>query len=129
MYEVTASECIEEEYRDRILGRNRDKSLMSFPPCYLQSLLLTDFTLFLLPPFDKSGLMVCNVNIVITSLKSENSQDYARKPQGNCTFMNSVSGQVAFVLPFVTSGWLVYGDSPLDLSAQSNLHTPVTQET
>ncbi len=26
------------------------------------------------------------------NLKSENSQDYAQKPQRNCTFMNSASG-------------------------------------
>ena len=27
------------------------------------------------------------------NLKSENSQDYAQKPQRNCTFMNLASGQ------------------------------------
>jgi hypothetical protein len=43
--------------------------------------------------------------------------------------MNSATKQVAFVLSFLTSGWQVYGDFLLDLSAQSNLHTPVTQET
>ncbi len=64
----------------RILGRNRDKSLKSFPPCYSQSPLLTGFE------------TVCNVNIVYVNLKSENSQDYAQKPQRNCTFMNSASG-------------------------------------
>jgi hypothetical protein len=36
--------------------------------------------------------MACNVNIVYGNLKSENSQDYAKKPQRNCTFMNSASG-------------------------------------
>ncbi len=40
----------------------------------------------------KSGLkLVCNVNIVNGNLKSKNSQDYAQKPQQNCTFMNSAS--------------------------------------
>jgi hypothetical protein len=34
----------EEEYRGRILVRNWDKSRMSFPPSYLQSPLLTNFT-------------------------------------------------------------------------------------
>jgi hypothetical protein len=34
-------------YWGRILGRNRDKSLKSFPPWYSQSPLLTDFTLLL----------------------------------------------------------------------------------
>jgi hypothetical protein len=41
----------------------------------------------------KSGLkLVCIVNTVKRNLKSENSQDYAQKPQLNCTFMNSASG-------------------------------------
>ncbi len=44
------------------------------------------------PPPRQSGLkLVCNVNIVYGNLKSENSQDYAKKPQRNCTFMNSAS--------------------------------------
>ncbi len=51
-----------------------------FSPCYSQSSL---------PLLSKSGLKrVCTVNIV---LKSENSQDYAQKPQRNCTFMNLAS--------------------------------------
>ncbi len=55
--------------RIRILGRNWDKS---FPPCYSQSPLLTDFTPP--PPLKKIGLkLVCNVNILDGSLKSENS--------------------------------------------------------
>ncbi len=33
-----------------------------------------------------------NVNIVYGNLTSENSQDYAQKPQRNCTFMRSASG-------------------------------------
>ncbi len=37
---------------------------------------------------------VCNANIVYGNLKSENSQDYAQKPQRNCTFMNSASVSV-----------------------------------
>ncbi len=40
----------------------------------------------------KSGLkLIGNVNIVYGNLKSENSRDYAQKPQRNCTFMNSAS--------------------------------------
>jgi hypothetical protein len=42
----------------------------------------------LLPPLSlsKSGLkLVCNVNIIYRNFKSENSQDYAQKPQRNCT--------------------------------------------
>jgi hypothetical protein len=33
-----------------------------------------------------------NVNIVYRNLKSENSQDYAQKPQRKGTIMNSASG-------------------------------------
>jgi hypothetical protein len=61
----------------RILGRNWDKSLKSFPPCYSKSPLMMDFTPP--PPLRKNGLkLVCNVNIVYGNLKSENSQDYAQ---------------------------------------------------
>ncbi len=79
--------------RGRILGRNWDKSLKSIPPCCLQSTLLTGFTL---TPFEKKWFelkLVCNVNIVYGNLKSENSQDYAQKPQQNFMFMNSASGR------------------------------------
>ncbi len=68
---------------DRILGRNWDKSLKSFPPCYSQSPLLTDFNLSTLE--QKWFEMVCNVNIVYENLQSDNSQDYAQKPKQNCT--------------------------------------------
>ncbi len=61
----------------------------SFPFCYSQWALLTDLPP---PPLEQSGLkLVWNVNIVYGNLKSENSQNYAQKPQRNCTFMNSVS--------------------------------------
>jgi hypothetical protein len=43
-------------------------------------------------PRSKSGSkLVCNVNIVYGNLKSENSQDYAQKPQRNCMFMKVAS--------------------------------------
>jgi hypothetical protein len=62
--------------RGWILGRNWDKSLKIFPPCYSQSPLLKDF----IPPWSKSGLkLVCNGNIVYGNLKSDNSQVYGRK--------------------------------------------------
>jgi hypothetical protein len=35
----------------------------------------------------------CKVNIVYGNLKSENSQDYAQKPQRNSTFINLASNQ------------------------------------
>ncbi len=45
----------------RILGRNWDKSLRSFPPCYSQSPLQMDSTPPPPPPVSKSGLkLVCN---------------------------------------------------------------------
>ncbi len=64
--------------------------ISSVPLCPLWSPLLTYFTPH--PPSSKSGFkLVCNVNIVYGNLKSENSQDYAQKPQRNCTFMNLAS--------------------------------------
>jgi hypothetical protein len=56
-----------------------------------KSHLLPDFTLPP-PPEQKWFEMVFNVKIVYGNLKSENSQDYAQKPQRNFTFMNSASG-------------------------------------
>jgi hypothetical protein len=48
-----------------------------------------------LTPLDQKCLqLVCNVNRN-GNLKSENFQDYVQKPQRNCTFMNSASGDVA----------------------------------
>jgi hypothetical protein len=71
------------------------KFLDVFPPCYSQSPLLTDFTL---PRLAISGLkLVCNVNIIHGILNSDNSQNYAQKPQGNCTFMNAASEVKAYI--------------------------------
>ncbi len=39
-------------------------------------------------------LLVCNVNILYWNLKSQNSQDYAQKPQRNCMFMNLASDDI-----------------------------------
>ncbi len=44
----------------------------------------------ILSPTSKSGL-----NILYGNLKSENSQDYAQKPQQSCTFMKSASVQAS----------------------------------
>jgi hypothetical protein len=41
---------------------------------------------------------VMNTSTVYVNLKSENSQDYAQKPQQNCTFLNSASVVVACIL-------------------------------
>jgi hypothetical protein len=38
--------------------------------------------------------LVCNVNIGYGFLKTENSPDYAQKPQRNCTLINSASGKL-----------------------------------
>ncbi len=47
------------------------------------------------PSLSKSGLkLVCNVKIVYGILKSENSQDYAQKPQRNSMCVNSASGKM-----------------------------------
>ncbi len=64
----------------------------------LRSALPTDFT----PPAslaNKIGLkLFSNVNTLYGILKSVNSQDYARKPQRNCTFMKSAPGKLLYVL-------------------------------
>ncbi len=74
----------------RILGRNRDKSLKNFLLAIHSHL----YQRVLIPPMSKSGLkLVCNVNVVYNrKLNSENSQDYAQKPQRNCASMNSAFG-------------------------------------
>jgi hypothetical protein len=56
------------ESRGQTLGRNWDKSLKSFPPCYSQSPLLTDYPTSLEQKWFEPGL---NVNIVHENLKSE----------------------------------------------------------
>ncbi len=72
-----------------------EKSSKSFPPCYSQSALQTDFT----TPLEQFGLkMACDVKIVYQDLNSENSQDHAQKLNTNCTFMNSASGAQCIVL-------------------------------
>ncbi len=81
----------------RILGRNRDKSLKNFLLA-IHSHLYRQILIHPPPPFPEqkwfeTGLkLVCNVNIVYSDLNSDNSKDYAQKPQQNCTFMNSAFG-------------------------------------
>ncbi len=115
-------------YRGRILGCNWDKSLYSLflithlclLICTLQYNIMSTEAEFLDVIGTKVFLLaihshlykwillsplklVCYVNIVYGNLKSENSQDYAHKPQRNCTFMNSASGTVlnSPALPFL----------------------------
>jgi hypothetical protein len=76
--------------RGRFLGQNRTKVLKVF--LYFLFTVTSTNGFYPPPPPSKSGLkLVCNVNIVHGNLKTENSQDYAQKPQQNCTFMNSAS--------------------------------------
>ncbi len=72
--------------RGRILGGNWDKSLQSFPPCYSQSLLPTDFTPP--PPWAKVGW---NLLVIVNTEYSnwELSILCPRKPQQNCKIVCS----------------------------------------
>jgi hypothetical protein len=78
------SDCTEAEFLDVFLfAVNSTKGFFPPPP----------------PPPSKSCLkLVCNVNIVYGNLKSENSQDYAQKPQRNSRFMNLAFGEYPTVL-------------------------------
>ncbi len=97
----------------RILGHNSDKSLKRFPPCYSQSSLqlcleisissnsrnLYSFLRWSLCTVQEKGgkpdrkpyPLSFGLRKPYRNQKSENSQDYAQKPQRNCTFMNSAS--------------------------------------
>ncbi len=86
--------------RSRILGRKWDKILGVFP--LLFTVISTKGFSSPPPPPSKSGLkLVCNVNIVYGNLKSENSQDYAQKPQRNWTLMNSASGCIVHTVHYI----------------------------
>jgi hypothetical protein len=84
--------------RGRTLGRNWDKSFQSF-----SSLLFTVTStngFYSLPFLSKSGLkLACNVNIAYGNFKI-NSQDYAQKPQQNCTYMN--------YRPYISKGIIIW---------------------
>ncbi len=96
--------------RGRILGRNPNKSLQSFPPCYSQSPLQLCLEISILKTHAASYNFYSSVTVhckwerwktwkpyslpyglrnSYRNLKSENTQDYAQKPQRNWTFMNS----------------------------------------
>ncbi len=120
---------LNEVNRGRILGRNPDKSLESFPPCYSQSPLqlcleiyffkhtqpLTISTVKLLyivkekgGKLDRKPYPLPNgLSNPYRSLKSKNSQDYAQKPLRNCTFMNLAL--VYFTHKVNKEGWGVNG--------------------
>jgi hypothetical protein len=103
--EITQATCFTQNiYRGRILGRNSDKSLESFPPCYSKSPrhLCTEISIS-----SNSRNLLQFLHFVTVhckgerrrnpyrKLKSDNSQDYAQKPKINYTFMNSAS-ELAF---------------------------------
>ncbi len=92
------------EYSSRILGRKPDKGLTSFLPCCSQSCLKISISSSSrnLLQFLESVTVHCKgerrntplpygLRSPYRNLKSENSQDYAQKPQRNFTFMNSAS--------------------------------------
>jgi hypothetical protein len=104
----------------RILGRNQDKSLKSFPLCYSQSTiqlcleisissnshnLYTVSTVQLLYTAKENGGKPDKKTIPLSyglrnpcrNLTSENSQNYAQKPPENCTFLNSAFGFIIFI--------------------------------
>ncbi len=80
---------VQKEFWGRIPGRNWNKSHMRFPPFHTQSSPPTSFSPH--SPWEYGLKLVCDVKIMYRNLKSENSQDYAQKPQRNCTLMNSAS--------------------------------------
>ncbi len=96
------------------------KKVLCFFLLAFQSPLLTDFN----PPPPPPWLKVfwnwfCNVSFVFWNLKSENSQDYAQKPQQNCTFMNLASVFLLVACP----GYLYTQTDPSRSSNQpSELH-------
>jgi hypothetical protein len=77
-----------------MLGRHWDKGLKSFPPCYSQSPLLKDL---LPPPLEQkrfeTGLKCKHVVNTLYTEASTLRTLMPQKPQRNCTFMNSASGE------------------------------------
>jgi hypothetical protein len=82
--------------RWRILGRNWDKIVTSFPPCYSQLPLLTDFTSPLL-----WAKAVWNWFVMYTWYRKPKSENSIQKPQRNCTFMNSASRWLCSIPPWL----------------------------
>ncbi len=100
--------------RGQILGRKPDKSPKRFLPCYSKSpqqlcleIYISSNSRNLLQflkcvsvkekggkPDRKPYSLPYGLRNPNRNLKTENSQDYATKPQRNCTFMNSASGLV-----------------------------------
>ncbi len=84
---VQVSSCPEAEFLDVTGTKVLRVFLLAFHSHFYYRILLI--------PLSKSGLkLICNVDILYGNLKSENSQDYAQRPQRNCT--NSASGLDGF---------------------------------
>jgi hypothetical protein len=92
--------------RHEFLDKNQDKSLKSFPPCYSQSPVYSFALRFLFlrnhatsysfyrkkgENLKKTNPLPYGLRNTYRNLKSENSQDYAQRPQRTCKFMNSAS--------------------------------------
>ncbi len=102
--------------RGRILGRNPDKSLKSFPPCYSRHLYSIALRFLFLHTHATSGKekwgkpdrnpyqLPYGLRNPYRNLKPENSQDYTQKPQWNCTFMNSACITVMQLLVLLKRG-------------------------
>jgi hypothetical protein len=59
------------------------------------------------------------------NLKSENTKDYAQKPQRNCTFMNSASEAVTYEWPWLLQGRRTEEARPGSLPPRSMLLSPL----
>jgi hypothetical protein len=73
-------------------------------PCRSSELLLKPWKLYTIEekgvkPDRKPYHLSYSIRSPYRNLKSENSQEYAQKPQRNCTFINSASGR------FECGGW------------------------
>ncbi len=68
---------------------------------------------------------VYNVNIVYGTPKSENFQDYAQKPQRNCTCMNSASVDARF---FFESWYSIFRRRPLRSQHLRNRTAPLLSQ-
>jgi hypothetical protein len=86
-HRVQVSFCPETEFLDVTGTKVLRVFLLAFYSHFYYRILLT--------PLSKSGLkLICNVDILYGNLQSENSQDYAQRPQRNCK--NSASGLDGF---------------------------------
>jgi hypothetical protein len=79
-------------FRIRILGRNPDKSLRSFLPCYSQSPPQLCFEMY---SSSNPHNLLQFLQLSTLWRRMENSQDNVQKPQRNVTFMNFFSGRFA----------------------------------